>query len=161
MRALLVMIGVFAFCLTPCRAGGPENVAAARAMVEAINARQLDRLERWVAPQVVRHSGATPDVAVRSLEDFKAFLAADFLAVPDSVMSVKNAFGTDSWVALQGSYAGTQRGPMGPFPASGRRFELSYLAMLRFEEERIVEIWVEWDNLGVLSQLGHLAPPPD
>jgi hypothetical protein len=30
---------------------------------------------------------------------------------------------------------------------------------VRIRKEKIAEIWVEWDNVAVLTQLGHLASP--
>lgn len=159
MRRRLAALCLGLICLAPCHADEIDPVAAARSMVEAINARRLNDLDRWVAPNVVRHSGATPGVQVRSLADFKVFLEADFAAVPDSVMEVHRAFSDGEYVALQGRYSGTQSGPMGPFPATGRPFELAYIGILRFEAGRVAEMWIEWDNLGVLAQLGHLEPP--
>ncbi|NIT61864.1 MAG: ester cyclase, partial [Aliifodinibius sp.] len=29
------------------------------------------------------------------------------------------------------------------------------------EEGKIAELWVEWDNLAMLQQLGHYPPPED
>jgi hypothetical protein len=43
-------------------------------MIEAVNGRDFDALDDLIAPDLVRHCAATPDVEVRSLEDFKAFL---------------------------------------------------------------------------------------
>lgn len=47
---------------------------------------------------------------------------------------------------------------MGPFPASDRRLDLPFIGMLRVEDGKIAEIWVERDNLNALSQLGHFPP---
>jgi len=56
-------------------------------------------------------------------------------------------------------YSGTQQGPMGPFPPTGKRVEGPFLSFLRIEDGKIAEMWVEWDNLSMLTQLGHLPPP--
>lgn len=32
------------------------------------------------------------------------------------------------------------------------------MGILRIEEGKIAEIWVEWDNLNALTQLGHFPP---
>ena len=44
---------------------------------------------------------------------------------------------------------------MGPFPPSGKRLSLDFAALFRIESGKIVELWVTWDNLAALSQLGH------
>ena len=135
------------------------NEAVVLAMMEAINARDLDALDTLVAPDLKRHSAATPDVNVRSLDDFKAFLESDFVMVPDSRMTVNRIFAADDMVAVHATYAGTQEGPMGPFPPSGKRMEAPFIGMLRLENGKIAEMWVEWDNLNALFQLGHFPPP--
>ena len=148
-------------CVMPCAADEAENVRIAIAMTAAINARDLDGLDEFIAPDVVRHSAATPDVVVTSLAEFKAFLETDFATISDSVQTIDIIFGNDNHVAVRARYMGTQDGPMGPFPASDKKLELPYMGILRFEDGKIVEIWVEWDNLFALSQLGHFPPPQD
>ena len=85
-------------------------------------------------------------------------LEADFATVPDSVMEIDVIFGGGDYVAMRARYMGTQKGKMGPFPASGKRVELPFVGILRFENNEIVEMWVEWDNLHSLTQLGHFPP---
>ena len=145
----------------PCMADEIENVRIATAMTDAINARNLDALDQFVAPDVIRHSAATAGLVVTNLSEFKAFLETDFATVSDSVQKIDVIFGGGEYVAVRARYTGTQDGPMGPFPASGKKLELPYNGILRFENSKIVEIWVEWDNLFALTQLGHYPPPEE
>ena len=132
-----------------------ENIRVVGAMVDAINSRELDRLDQLVAADIVRHSAATEGLVVTNLEEFKDFLRADFEGVPDSVITVDIIFGNDEFVALRAVYSGTQTGTVGPFPPSGKKVELPYIAILRLTDGRISEMWVEWDNVFMLGQLGH------
>jgi steroid delta-isomerase-like uncharacterized protein len=136
-----------------------SNKQVVIAMMEAINRRELDALERYVASDVVRHSAATPGVVVESLEQFRAFLEADLSAVPDSVQTLNLILGEGDLVAIHATYAGTQTRAMGPFPPSDERMEIPFVGILRFADGKIAEIWVEWDNLSALAQLGHFPPP--
>ena len=154
---LLLVLAISGSCL----ADEVDNVQIAEAMVDAINDRDLNRLDQFVSKNVVRHSEATAGVVVTSLAEFKAFLEYDFSAVPDSVMEVDVIFGNQDFVAMRAIYSGTQSGQMGPFPPTGKRFELPFIGILRIDEGKISEIWVEWDNVFVLNQLGHLAPPSE
>ena len=159
-RALILLALLFGYSL-PCQAADSENIEIAKAMTEAINNRDLAGLAEFVSADVVRHSAATTGVVVTNLEEFRAFLETDFAAIPDSVQTINIIFGSGDLVAVRASYDGTQTGPMGPFPPSGNKLHLTYIGILRFEDGKIVEIWVEWDNIDALSQLGHLQPPPD
>lgn len=136
-----------------------RNEATFRAMVEATNARDLDALDDLMAPDLVRHSQSTPGVEVTSLEEMKAFLRSDFATVPDSRQACPMVVSDGDLVAAWCTYTGTQQGPMGPFPATGERLELDFAGFLRFEEGKIAEMWVVWDNLAALTQLGHVPPP--
>jgi steroid delta-isomerase-like uncharacterized protein len=140
-----------------CYANEADNVRIAQAMVQAINERDLDRLDELVSEDVVRHSVATAGVVVTSLAEFKAFLETDFATVPDSIMEIDVIFGNQSYVAMRALYSGTQSGQMGPFPPTEKRFQIPFIGILRFDEGKISEIWVEWDNVSALSQLGHLG----
>ena len=154
----LAVVGVLA---APCLAGEAENIQIVTSMAEAINDRNLNALDDLVAQDVVRHSAATADVIVTNLEEFRAFLETDFSAVPDSVQTIDLIFANNEYVAMKATYSGTQDGPMGPFPASGKKLELPFIGILRIEDGKVAEIWVEWDNLYALAQLGHLEPPTE
>lgn len=135
------------------------NKEVVRRFVSAINERDFDALDDLVAPDLVRHSPSTPDVTVRSLDDFNSFLRRDLESVPDAVQEIRTMVAEDEMVAVWANYAGTQTGPLGPFPASGQSVDLDFAAILRLEGGRIEEIWVVWDNLSMLTELGHLSPP--
>ncbi len=138
-----------------------SNEAVVLAMIEAVNGRDFDALDTLIAADVTRRSGATPDVTVASLDDFKAFLRQDLVAVPNAQQEVNMIFSGGGWVAVHETYRGTQEGQMGPFPPSGRTMELPFIGLLRVEGGLIREILVEWDNMNALEQLGHFPPPDD
>jgi len=153
--------GLAATLLTLACTPGPakHSEAIVRGMVEAINDRDFAALDTLVAANVQRHSGATPGVTVENLEQFKAFLHQDLAAVPDARQDIEFLFSEGDMVAGRFTYSGTQDGPMGPFPPSHRRLEVPFIGILRIEDGKIAEIWVEWDNLNGLTQLGHFPPP--
>ena len=55
--------------------------------------------------------------------------------------------------------AGDSDSDFGPFPPSGKPVEIPFSGLLRLEDGKIAELWVEWDNLNALVQLGHFVPP--
>jgi steroid delta-isomerase-like uncharacterized protein len=156
MQALILLLPLVMLA-TSASAGDLEtNKDLARRMIAAINARDFDALDQVVAPDVRRHSTATPGVEVRSLDDFKAFLRQDLVAVPDAHQDIRAIVAEGDTVAVRVVYRGTQTGPMGPFPPSGRTLVLPVMGFLRVADGKIAEMWVEWDNLAALTQLGHM-----
>jgi steroid delta-isomerase-like uncharacterized protein len=133
-----------------------QNKAVIRRFFEAWNRRQPDVFDDLVAPDVVRHCEATPGVEARSVEQVKEFLRQDTAVFPDSLQTVKLLVAEGDLVAAWTTYEGTQQGPMGPFPASGRRAQFDFGAVFRIENGKIAEWWVTWDNMTILRTLGHL-----
>jgi predicted ester cyclase len=88
-----------------------------------------------------------------------AFLQEDLRAVPDAVIAIELQAFEGDFGGFWANYSGTQTGPMGPFPPSGKRIDCPFAGIFRFEEGKIAEIWVTWDNIGILAGLGHITPP--
>lgn len=139
--------------------GLDRNKAVVRALVEAINAQDWDRLDDVVTPDFVRHSFAGGAPAVRSLDDFKRFLRGELETFPDAHETLEDVVAEGDRVAARHRFRGTQLGAMGPHPPLGRMLTADYVAIYRLVDEVIVEAWAEWDNLTGLRQLGHLEPP--
>lgn len=136
-----------------------RHKATVRALVDAVNAGNFDALGDLVAPDVRRHSAATTGVTVENLDQFTAFLHQDLSAVPDAQQEIVLMLSEGDFVAVLARYRGTQRGQFGPFPPSHKPVDLPFIGILRLAGGRVAEIWVEWDNLNALVQLGHFTPP--
>ena len=127
--------------------------------IDVINSKNFESLNDLGTANFVRHCQATPDVKVNSLEDFKRYLGQDSATFPDSRITIDYVVAEGDLVAFYGTYVGTQKGPMGPFPPSNRQMSIEIAGLLRFENGKIAEMWVTWDNLTALIQLGHFPPP--
>jgi steroid delta-isomerase-like uncharacterized protein len=130
-----------------------------RQYVEAYNSMDINRLDELMTVDFVRHSQAASDV--HSLEEFKADVRQGAEAFPDGYMEVHMLVAEGDKVAGYMTWSGTQEGPWGPwsFPATGKKAEMRFFYLFRVEEGKLAEMWVEWDNLGVLMQLGHFSLP--
>ena len=153
---LLVVTIVFVSSIT---AQSDKNKEIVIRMIDAINDRNYDFLDDLIAPDMVRHSQATPNLNIRSLDEFRAFLKEDLKTFPDSYITTEMLIAEGNKVAGYFTYTGTQKGAMGPFPPTNKKAELKYLGILRIENGKIAEMWVEWDNLSFLTQLGHFPTP--
>ena len=130
-----------------------------RRLEHAMNERRLDDLDEIMAPDFARHCEATPDVDVRSLDDFKEFLRNDAAAFPDNVQTFTHVVAEGEQIGIFATYAGTHLGALGPFPPTGRRAEFSFAGVFRVENDKIAEFWITWDNMTILAQLGLLPEP--
>lgn len=161
----LGMIAVVGMCLTTgCEPSPVARLEANKELVlqftEATNAADWEALSSVVAADFTRHSAATAGPPVRSREQFIELQESFLVSFPDQKVTIQRLVAEDDYVAGLATYSGTNSGPMGDFAATGRTVESPFLALFRIEDSRIVELWVEWDNLAILQQLGLFPPPP-
>lgn len=127
---------------------------------EATNAADWEALAEIVAADFTRHSAATVGPPVTSREEFIQLQESFLVSFPDQHVTGQQLIAEGDYVAARFTYTGTQTGPMGEFPATGRSVEAPFLAIFRIEAGQVAELWVEWDNLAMLTQLGLFPPPP-
>jgi len=127
---------------------------------ELLNAADWDGLSEIAAEDFVRHSDATSGPPITSLAAFIELQETYLASMPDQKVTMKQMVAEGDYVALLATYSGTQTGPVGQLPPTGNFTEVQFLALFRIEEGMIAELWVEWDNLAMLDQLG-LFPPPE
>jgi predicted ester cyclase len=134
------------------------NKEIARRFGEAQNSGDLEALRYLLAPGFTRHCQATPDVEIRSREQFLQFYDVSSQAFTNAHVSLELLVAEGDLVAAYGTFTGTQDGPMGQFPPSGRQVDSKFLSIMRIADGQVAELWVEWDNLAILTQLGHFPP---
>ena len=126
---------------------------------DAMNARDLDRLDDVLAEGFTRHCEATPDFDIHDREGFKEFLRQNTASFPDNVQTFEHVVVEGDRAGIWATYEGTQDGALGPFPASGRSTRFGFGGIFRIEDGKLAELWVTWDNMTILGQLGHIPAP--
>lgn len=76
--------------------------------------------------------------------------------LPDLEISIEREVAEGDLVAVNGTVAGTHRGPMLGAPATGRRVTFAFMDLYRIAGGRIVETWHVEDIAGLMGQLGLL-----
>ena len=67
------------------------------------------------------------------------------------------ASGDKVWGRMTGR--GTHKNQFGPLAATGKRFEITVIDIMRFHDGKLVEHWGVPDRLALMEQLG-MKPPP-
>ncbi|MGD8869170.1 MAG: ester cyclase, partial [Gemmatimonadales bacterium] len=93
---------------------------------------------------------------IRGRDAMQQWLVANQATFPDYHEEIESLLGEGDFVAWRSRGTGTQKGVMGPFPATDKRMEVVIIGMHRFQDGRVAETWTSWDNLAVLTQLGLL-----
>ena len=138
-----------------------ENKALVRRVLdEGVNKGNVEFLREMVHPDYARHSQATTQMPeIRGREQMMAFFQATFAAFPDWHEELILMIAEDDKVAYITRGTATHVGPFGDIPPTGKKVSVDNFIVQRIENGKIIETWVGWDNLVVLSQLG-LFPPP-
>jgi steroid delta-isomerase-like uncharacterized protein len=112
--------------------------------------------EEIFADDVVDYAPAIPDQPP-GREGEKQALATFRSAFPDLRVTTEDLIAEGDKVVLRWTARGTHEGDLPGVPATGKQATLKGIDILRLADGRIVERWAEYDNLGLLQQLG-LAP---
>jgi steroid delta-isomerase-like uncharacterized protein len=161
-KSSLIITLILSALLITCGPSTSERIETNKKLIhrftEVINAAEWDGLDELLTDDFTRHCQATPDVQVNSREEFKKLQESFLISMPDQHITIEMLIAEGDKVAGYATYSGTLTGPMGNFPPTGKSMESKFLSIFRIEEGRIAELWIEWDNLAILTQLG-LFPP--
>jgi steroid delta-isomerase-like uncharacterized protein len=89
--------------------------------------------------------------------DFKAwkdFFTAIMKAFPDVKATIDDLFSVGDKVAYRLTVTGTQKGEFGGIPATGKKVKIRSIGIARFSGGKIIEEWENFDELGMMQQLG-------
>jgi steroid delta-isomerase-like uncharacterized protein len=158
--AVVVMLMV-AGCADQEKAIEEQNKAVVRYVHEEVSKGNAAVFAEVLTPDYIRHCQAMPPELqeMHGTEQFIAFINDFLTAVPDCRDVIDLMIAEGDKVAYITTMTGTQTGQMGAFPASGKKFKAINIIIHRFEEGKIAETWVSWDNVAFLSQLGFFPPP--
>lgn len=125
-----------------------------RRFTDAVNSKDWTALESLATAGFARHSAATTGPPVRSLDEFVRLQQGFLVAFPDQHVTVEQVLAEGDRVAVRAIYRATNTGPLEGNPATGKAVEAPFIALFRIEDGRVAELWIEWDNLAMMRQLG-------
>ena len=119
-------------------------------------------VDRFLADQNVIHSdpGDPWDGATLSREEFKERLRTSRAPFPDLRFEIRETVAAGDRVAIAWRMRGTHTGPLGPYPATGRRIDVPGMTVYYFDDGRITGHWQVVDRISVAQQLGLSGPGP-
>jgi steroid delta-isomerase-like uncharacterized protein len=133
----------------PYNMSNTQYKTLARRFVEEIfNERKTEAAKNFVTSDIVYHGMAEE---VRSLEDFKKWVAEDLSAFPDMKITVVDEFGEENKLAIKWTLKATHEKDFADFPATHKKFEAQGVEILHFEGDKIKEAWT-FSDLSVLAE---------
>jgi steroid delta-isomerase-like uncharacterized protein len=128
-----------------------QKALVRRFIDEIFVAGSLAAVDELIAPDAVFHTyrfGADPRAGMRA-----AILRLS-TALSDPVFTVHELVAEGDLVCARLTTAATQTGPFMGMPATGRRYEIEELHLFRVRDGQVVEHWHQFDQTGLMRQLG-------
>lgn len=133
-----------------------KNVETFRAAHQAFNRRDYQAVVNLMNKKV-RYEDRARGIDFTGRVGFTEFMEGWTTALSDAaVTSPTYIDGGDTVVALFRG-RGTQDGPLGPLPSTGRKLDLAFCEIMRFDAQgQIVSGELYYDQMTLLTQLGHI-----
>lgn len=136
-----------------------KNVETLRLAHENWNRRDLDATVSVVAPEVTYVDQAR-GITLKTRDEFKQWLKSWAQACSDGKITEPRYIDAGDTVVTQFTARGTNDGPLGPFPATGRSMKLEFCEVSRFDGSgRVISGAMYYDQFTLFSQLGHIKQP--
>jgi predicted ester cyclase len=131
---------------------------AARAVLDALNDRQPERIRELVTAEFVDH-GAPPGLVPPGPDGYIAVLRF-LIDVLQLRYEVHDVVADGDKVAIRATAYGVHNTDHLGVPATGRPYAMPTMHLYRGEGDRLAEHWGVRDELTVLQQVGAIPTPP-
>ena len=137
------------------------NKAIARRFIEeAFNKGNMAALDEIVAPGHTNTGPGSIPGLPPGPEGSKQIVSVYRNAFPDIHITVEDQIADGDKVASRWTARGTHKGELTGIPPTGKSAVVTGMCIDRIVNGKIVESWGIFDQLGMLTQLGVMPPPP-
>ncbi|MEA2582557.1 MAG: hypothetical protein QOF33_642 [Thermomicrobiales bacterium] len=130
----------------------PEATVLAEGIADALTS-DPERLDEWVAEDVIGHVPLAPEGAGKGLAGLKHKASVIIDAIPDAKITVDDLAIDGNMVVAHGEIYGTHTGSLAVIPATGKKVRVQYVIFTRVVDGKVAEYWYQLDVLGALQQL--------
>ena len=140
--------------------GEKKNADMIAKSFEAMNAHDAKAASAFMATDSVEMDSSMP-------EDVKGPKASEkgmgnlFKTFPDVKLAADNVYAAGDWVAIDGTFTGTQKGQMGPFKPTQKAVNVKFVELNRVKDGKVVEVHRYYSSTDMMAQLGLMPKPKD
>jgi steroid delta-isomerase-like uncharacterized protein len=116
----------------------------------------ISKCNEILSKDVVLHDPALAH-AIHGVAEFAAMETNYTRAFPGKKAIIEEMWSFEDRVVVRWRCQGIHKGAFNGILATNRSFSIDGISIYRFENKKIVEIWQNWDRLGLLEQLGAVA----
>ncbi len=126
---------------------------AQRLVEEVLNRGDMRTFDEIFADSYVNHTMPVPNLS-GTKEGFRKLVLATRQAFPDVRVSIDNLVAENNLVVFNDTVQATSRGDFMGIPPTGRSVKWTEIHLFRVLNGKITEHWSNFDQLGILRQLG-------
>jgi steroid delta-isomerase-like uncharacterized protein len=133
---------------------GDQNRTLVRRYYEVLwNEGKLELIDELFSSDYVNHDPMHPEVppgpaGARQIVDLYRG------AFPDSTFRIEDLISEDDRVVTRWSVTGTHTGALLGLAPTNKRVTVTGITLSRIANDKVAETWANWDNLGLMQQLG-------
>lgn len=135
------------------------KAATRRFYEEVLNQRRLEVFEETHAAGLVVHDPGVPGGEIRGRNAYKRFIDMMGRALPDYHFTVYELLVEAQYTVARWTVTATHEGEYLGIAPTGARVTMAGITIDRREGDKVVEAWVQMDNLGLLRQIGAVKVP--
>ncbi|MGF1684155.1 ester cyclase [Photobacterium minamisatsumaniensis] len=121
--------------------------------IDGLNRGDVSGADEAFSPNCVIHIAGAPAPSL-SVEEFKGLVSGLLTAFPDLKLTVEDQIVAGNQVATRWSAKGTHSGMLGDNEPTGNQAQFDGLILDTVVDGQVVERWEQWDQMGMLQQLG-------
>ena len=126
-------------------------------LIEVWNKGNLALIDNIFAPNCIKHK-RDRQIEIKP-ENLKSEVIKWRQGYSDYENEIGDIFADGDKIAVRFTFRGTNDGPFGENPPTGKKIEATEMLIWHFENGKVVEIWEEFDSLGFMQQLGFELKP--
>jgi steroid delta-isomerase-like uncharacterized protein len=135
------------------------NKSVARRLAQDIfSSGDMRVFDELIADAYVNHNMPVPGIP-GTKEEFRKLVTATRRAFPDVRVHVENVVSEGDLVVFHDMAEATSQEDFFGVPPNGKHLEWTEIHFLRIADDQITEHWVNFDQLGILRQLGAIPEP--
>jgi steroid delta-isomerase-like uncharacterized protein len=133
-----------------------KNKAIAREFLRMFELGDPSIADKIVESDYYNHDAADPSLG---LEGVKAFVTTFKNAMPDAQVDIAHQVAEGDKVVSRYTWSGTHQGELFGVPATCKHVSWTQTTTFRIADGKIREAWANWDQWGVMQQLGVVPTP--
>ena len=133
-----------------------QNEEIVRRGLDSFNTGDMSAIDETTADGAVNHDPAQPEEG-HGPEGFKQIVQMYRAAFTDLRLTVVEQFSDGDMVCTRWKSEGTNDGELAGMPPTGKYISLTGISIDKIQDGKVVESWNQWDNAGMMQQLGIAA----